>query len=246
MTHKREEFVTFGRRTISFTLEFSRRKTLGITVNPDMSVTVTAPEGKDTEAIKKIVRKRAPWILKQQREFEKCMPAVTPREYVSGETWRYLGRQYRLKVYENGAEKVRLKGAFLTVGVKDRSDKRKIREMVEQWYRNRAREYFTVKATHCHELLRKYEVPLPDIRLRVMKTRWGSCTGRGIVLLNPELVKLPSHCVEYVIMHEMCHLKHHDHGTDFYRLLSRVMPDWEKRKERLDSIGHEVLPLRGI
>ncbi|QTA84846.1 DUF45 [Desulfonema magnum] len=234
--------MTFGNRTISFTLKFSRRKTLGITVNPDMSVTVTAPEGKETEAIKKIIKKRAPWILKQQRKFENAMPAVPPRQYVSGETWRYLGRQYRLKVCESGAEKVRLKGAFLTVEVKDRSDKRKIKALVNQWYRNRAADYFMGKAVRCHDLLRKYEIPLPDIQLRVMKTRWGSCTGRGIVLLNPELVKLPSHCVEYVIMHEMCHLKHHDHGTNFYKLLSRVMPDWEKRKQRLDSMGHEVLP----
>jgi len=240
-----EQSVIFGKRTIAFTLKFTKRKTLGIAVNPDTSVSVTAPEGKELAAIQKIVKKRAPWILKQQREFEKSMPTVTPRQYASGETWRYLGRQYRLKVYENGTEKVKLKGAFLTVGVKDLSDKEKIKALVDQWYRNRAVNYFTNKAAYCHGLLRKYEVSLPDIKMRTMKNRWGSCTREGSILLHPDLVKVPSHCVEYVIMHEMCHVKHLDHGSAFYKLLSRVMPDWQKRKERLDGMAHEVLERTG-
>ena len=237
-----KERVVFGSRTIDFTLKFSKRKTLGITVNPDISVTVTAPEGKDIEAVKKIVKKRAPWILNQQSEFEKSLPSVSPRQYVSGETWQYLGRQYRLKIYENGAEGVKLKGKYLTVGVKDRANQNRITSLVDQWYRNKASDYFAGKLAHCHSLLKKYEVPYPAMQIRMMQNRWGSCTSEGTVILNPELIKLPSHCVEYVIMHEMCHLKYHDHSPDFYRLLSSVMPDWEKRKKRLDSTAHEVLP----
>lgn len=241
MTSLPEYAVSFGRHTIIFTLKFSSRKTLGITVSPDQSVTVTSPEGKSLDHIKKIVKKRAPWILKQQRAFEKFLPRVRPRQYVSGETWRYLGRQYRLKIYETGAHQVKLKHGFLTVEVADRSDMGKIRELLAQWYRNRALEYFTGKVSTCYELLRKYQVPLPDIQLRVMQNRWGSCTPSGLILLHPDLIKQPSHCVEYVIMHEMCHLRHPDHGPGFYRLLSRVMPDWQKRKQRLDATAHEVL-----
>jgi predicted metal-dependent hydrolase len=237
-----EYAVSFGSHTITFTLKFSSRKTLGITVSPDQSVTVTSPEGKRLDHIKKIVKKRAPWILKQQREFGKSLPRVSPRQYVSGETWRYLGRQYRLKIYETGIRQVKLKHGLLIVEVTDPSDREKIIELLAQWYRNRALEYFTGKAAGCYELLRKYQVPLPDIQLRVMHNRWGSCTqSGGLILLHPDLIKQPSHCVEYVIMHEMCHLKHPNHGPGFYRLLSRVMPDWQKRKQRLDDTAHEVL-----
>lgn len=242
MIRPEEYAVTFGSRTIRFTLKYSRRRTLGISVTPDTAVTVTAPEGKDIDAICQVVKKRAPWILKQQSTFEKARPAVPPRQYVSGETWRYLGRQYRLKVSEGEPEGVKLKGGYLNVRVRNKEEIERIKALTDQWYRERASDYFTAKLKFCHERLRKYDIPLPAFRIRTMQTRWGSCTKDGMVLLNPELVKLPSHCVEYVLIHEMCHLKHHDHGAEFYRLLSKVMPDWERRKERLDSMAHEVLP----
>lgn len=245
MSQSDEHSVRFGSRTIRFTLKQSSRKTLGISVNPDMTVTVTAPEGKDMEAIRKVVKKRAPWILRQQRFFEKARPVVTPRQYVSGETWRYLGRQYRLKILQGRPEGVKLKSGYLTVHVRDRDDVRRIKTLTEAWYREKALNYFTVKVDFCYEKLRKYEIRRPVFRIRKMKTRWGSCTKGGVVLLNPELIKVPSHCVEYVIMHEMCHLKHHDHGAGFYGLLSRVMPDWEGRKGRLDFVAFEVLALGG-
>jgi len=243
MNQEKEHVVKFGSQTILFTLKYTKRKTLGISVNPDMTVTVTAPEGKDIEAILKVVKKRATWILKQQNSFEKSRPNVTPRQYVSGETWRYLGRQYRLKIIKNDSEAVKLKGGYLIVQIRNRENSEQIRTLIDQWYREKALKYFKLKLEYCYEKLRKYGITRPAFQLRAMKNRWGSCTKEGSILLNPELVKLPSHCVEYVIMHEMCHKKHHDHGTEFYRLLSRVMPDWEKRKERLDTMAHEVLPL---
>ncbi len=244
MKEATQDSVTFGSRTIPFTLSFSKRKTLGIDVNPDLSVAVTAPEGKNIEDIKKIVKKRAPWILKKQREFEKSLPSVMPREYAAGETWRYLGRQYRLRIEETAEmEEVKLKGGFLTVKARDRADQERIKALVDKWYRDRAQAYFHEKLKQCHDLVRKYGAPFPEMKLRAMQKRWGSCSTDGSILLNPELVKLPSHCVEYVIMHELCHLVRHDHGPEFFRLLARVMPDWEKRKQRLDSMAHEVLPL---
>ncbi|MEE4357503.1 MAG: SprT family zinc-dependent metalloprotease [Desulfococcaceae bacterium] len=236
-----KDSVKFGRHTIEYDLKFSRRKTLGISVNPDASVSVTAPEGKEPESIRILVKKRAPWILKQQQAFEKARPLLTARRYVSGETWRYLGRQYRLKISEEEGEKVKLSRGYIHITVKDRKDTERIKDLLTDWYRQKAGNYFDSKIKHCHGLLRKYGIEQPQFRLRTMRTRWGSCTREGMLILHPDLVKMPSQCVEYVIMHEMCHLKHHDHSPGFYGLLSKVMPDWEKRKERLEDMGHEVL-----
>jgi hypothetical protein len=107
--------------------------------------------------------------------------------------------------------------------------------LVEDWYREHAGPIFERRLERCYETARRLGIQRPPIRLRRMKTRWGSCTKKGEVLLNTELIKTPLHCIEYVIMHELCHLREHNHTKEFFRLLSRCMPDWERRKQRLDS-----------
>jgi predicted metal-dependent hydrolase len=84
--------------------------------------------------------------------------------------------------------------------------------------------------------LRKYGIGEPKLCIGKMKKRWGSCTGRGVIYLNPGLIKAPSHCIDYIITHELCHLKYPNHGKQFYSLMSRVMPDWGARKRRLESV----------
>jgi predicted metal-dependent hydrolase len=108
--------------------------------------------------------------------------------------------------------------------------------LLERWLRERSRQRFERSVTECSERLRRYGVARPELRLRRMKKRWGSCTPRGVIHLNPQLIKAPSHCIDYVVMHELCHLKHPHHGSAFYELLRRLMPDWERRKRRLEQV----------
>src|SRR5436309_9990172 len=126
--------VAFGNEKIDFRLRRSKRKTLGITVEPDMSVLVTAPRSADVEKVKSKVRKRALWIRRQRRFFERFLPQMPPRRFVSGETHRYLGRQYRLKIVAGLAETVKLKGRFLCVATRRKRDARHIRALLESWY----------------------------------------------------------------------------------------------------------------
>ena len=107
---------------------------------------------------------------------------------------------------------------------------------MQQWYRTHARDTFQRRMEFCHGVARRYGIERPQITLRRMTRRWGSSSGNGRILLNTELVKAPVHCIDYVIMHELCHQKYPNHSPSFFRLLARCLPDWESRKERLERV----------
>jgi predicted metal-dependent hydrolase len=181
------------------------------------------------------VKKRANWILKQIRFFERFHPVEPQKEYVSGETIKYLGRQYRIKVLISESNSVKLKGKYLQVYT---IDQKKTKELIYRWYKDKAEIKFQSIADMNLKKLNKYGIYKPRIRIRKMRTRWGSCnTENESILLNIELIKAPIHCVEYVIMHELCHLKYPNHTKEFYNFLSLVMPDWRARKQRLEKGG---------
>jgi predicted metal-dependent hydrolase len=227
------EAILFGSRTIDFRLEFSDRKTLGITVTPEMEVLVKAPSTATIEKVKEKVRKKAPWIIKQQSYFLSFQPRTTIRKYISGETHLYLGRQYRLSVRIDHEESVKLNGKYLIVSVHEKS---RVEEVLSDWYLQQARTKFYSIAQPLIERFRKYDVAPSSIVLLNMPKRWGSCTPKGKIILNPELIKAPRSCIEYVIIHELCHLVHHDHTQKFISLQTNEMKDWEKWKMKLEKL----------
>jgi len=227
--------VTFGKQRIPFELEFRDRERLAISVHPDCTVTVIAPNSRTLDEVLDRVQRRAAWIVKQRAHFDQFHPLTPPRRYVAGETHLYLGRQYRLKLVEDEVKVVKLVGRFFRVHLPDREETAKTRRLLDDWYRDHAKNIFARRLEICLESARSLAVSRPEIVVRKMTKRWGSCTKAGRILLNTELVKTPLYCIEYVIMHELCHLKVHNHSPEFYRLLTRCMPDWEKRKQRLES-----------
>lgn len=229
--------VKWGKERIEFRLRRSERRTLAITVRPDLGVVVTAPRKAELETVKKKVRKRAGWIRRQQRFFEEYLPKMPARRFVSGETHHYLGRQYRLKIIEAKKSEVKLKGRFIWVHSLKKNDARCVRRLVEDWYLVHARKRFLRSLSESVKRMGTRITEVPEIGLRKMAKRWGSWTRRGGIALNPELVKAPGSCIDYVVTHELCHAVYGNHGREFYALLRRVMPDWEERKKRLEKIG---------
>lgn len=225
--------IQFGSKQIDYQIEYSERKTLGITVTPDMDVLVKAPNDSTISKIEEKLKKKAPWIIKQQSFFLAYHPKTTVRKYISGETHLYLGRQYLLKVEENEKESVKLKGKYIVVKT---DDKTRVKQLLNNWYLEHARSKFQEIALPLIEKFKKYKVQPSSIVLREMPTRWGSCTPKGKIILNPELIKAPKGCIEYVIVHELCHLIHHDHTQKFMDLQTKEMKDWEKWKTKLERI----------
>lgn len=224
----------YGTTTIDFSLQYSGRKTLGITVNPDLTVSVTAPTKTSVEEVQTKVGNKGRWIVKQWAFFESFLPQTPKREYVSGETHNYIGKQYRLKITKARKQNVKLKGHFLHVSIQNPNDRLKIKLLLAQWYRDHALDIFNWRIEQNLHLFKKYKLEFPKLVVRRMEKRWGSCTAEGKVTLNPEIIKAPVKCIDYVIVHELCHLIHHNHSSEFYKLQNKMMPDWEKWKNKLE------------
>ena len=166
---------------------------------------------------------------------------VLPRSYVSGESHFYLGRRYQLKLTSQKAAtpQVKLFQGRLCVETGSR-DPDAVKQLLYRWYRDRAAEIFSRRLHEVNEAITWLKGE-PPVRLLKMRKQWGSCSPQGVVFLNPHLVKAPRDCIDYVIAHELCHLKEHNHSPRYYRLLGEIMPGWESVKARLDGMAELLL-----
>ena len=235
--------IVYGDEVIDFEVleSSSRSQKILIKVYADCRVVVSTPLNTDDKTIIKAVKQRSRWIYKKLREFREQSKFITPRQYKSGESHFYLGKQYQLKVIQDDTKPngVKLLRGRLEVNTLD-TDIESIKSHLNEWYRSRAKVIFEVRLRQILEKALWVEAK-PDIRLMTMRTQWGNCSPSGLLTLNPHLVKAPAICIDYVILHELCHLVEHNHSDRFYLLLNQVMPDWAKVKERLDNMAEKIL-----
>jgi len=228
--------LSFGARQFVVDVVTEERNRLSVTVHPDLRITAKAPTGYELEIIRRRLERRASWIARQLDFFERFQPLPTERKFVSGETHYYLGRQYRLRIRPGEKARVRLIGRFFEMELPDTGNREKIRAVMLDWYSAHAKDLLSRRLAQYVPTFEKMGAVVPEVRYRRMKKRWGSCSDNGVIMLNTELVKAPIHCIDYVIIHELCHLLYPHHDRKFYRLLGRILPDWEERKERLEKV----------
>jgi predicted metal-dependent hydrolase len=230
--------IRYGTLTIDFDLTFAERKTMGVRVEPDGAVFVVAPEGTQPDKVRDKVLSKAAWIRRQRDYFLAFNPRRSERQYVSGETHYYLGKQYRLKVHAlqlPESEGVKLSAGYLHLTTSSLQDADHSQGLLNAWYLRQAERHFpTLLADRLPRARTYYSGPV-DLRWRWLKNRWGTCSRDGVITLNLELIKAPKVCIEYVIVHELCHLVHFHHGKAFYALLDREWPGWGVIKERLEQ-----------
>jgi zinc metalloprotease len=217
-----------------YELYYTDRKTLGIKVYPDTSVKVFAPIDTDLPIIEQFLKAKRKWIEKQQRSFQTYLPKTPARQYIGGESFLYLGKQYMLKIEPSTAEEVKLYQGRLVVKTLN-PDATHIKKLLQQWYIARATILFNKLFEEQFYLFKRFGLEKPILQIKKMEKRWGSCTPQQKIILNPELIKAPIVCINYVILHELCHLVHHNHSKAFYRLLENFMPDWQKYKQLLET-----------
>lgn len=212
------------------------RSTIKVHVHPNGMVQVDAPDSAKLTDIKSAVQRRARWILRHLDEVAERHRHVQPRQWVSGESLFYLGRRYVLKIINDPKQRkitCKLKGGQLQVVGRELNSER-TQSAIRLWYRERAKDVFQRRLDLMVELL-PWTNTSPPWRMVEMQTQWGSCSPEGTVLLNPNLVKAPTRAVDYVLLHELCHLEEHNHSQRFYKLLDRFMPEWRSVKEQLDG-----------
>ncbi|EDM28098.1 hypothetical protein LNTAR_12116 [Lentisphaera araneosa HTCC2155] len=219
-------------------LKKPNRKTAKVIVAPDNSVSILAPDNLSDDEIDKIIQKKRLWILKKKALNNEVRKPAKSKEYVSGESFTYLGRNYRLKVLEGDYKPTSYESARLCVSVpKEANNAHKeefIRESIINWYREHALTKFKQRAKKYSTLL---NVKPKQIKLGNFKSQWGSCHQDKTVVFNWKVIMAPISIVDYVVAHELCHLIHHDHSKDFWRLLSKIMPDYAERKDWLRING---------
>lgn len=226
--------IQYGSMKFDISITYKERKNLTVAVHPDGNIKVLAPIKNNEEEVIERVRLKAPWILKQISFFNLYKPKTPPRKYINGETHLYLGRQYRLKIERASHNSIKLYRGVLCIKAVDLSSE-KLASQLRKWYKEKAQITFDEVLQDVLPMFKRYKTEKPEILIRSMAKRWGSCTVDGKIVLNLELIKAPKGSIEYVMIHELCHLIHHNHTKAFYDLQSKIMPDWEKWKEKLEN-----------
>jgi predicted metal-dependent hydrolase len=216
-------------------------KTVAIGVDPVDGVRVRAPAETPIDRLDAIIHRKAGWILERQRRHEDLPPPPSPREFVNGETFRYLGRQYRLKLERTADVDARVRivegRLIVPVGSKGRSPA-STRERLVAWFRARAALRVPERVVVWSTRLRLHP---SSVLIREPRKRWGSADAKGNIRFNWRIIQTPPRLIDYVVAHELVHLAHPDHTRDFWSTLGRAMPDYEVRREALRRLGRELV-----
>lgn len=225
----------WGGESIQFTLRRDERRRLKVSVTPLGEIIVIAPLDATADEVVRRVSRRGSWIIRQLKDFEKWRPRTPPRQYVSGETHLFLGRQYRLRVLTSDRPDIGIDGDRLVVAVPENSDFAYRRMVLRHWYRLQAHGLFPSRLDVVFSTFLRDGIERPHLIIRDMSKRWGSFTPKGNLVLNQDLIRASTNCIDYVIAHELAHALEPDHGLGWQRLMDRVMPDWIERKTELEA-----------
>ena len=222
---------------ISYTLERKPVKNINLRIRADQCVYVSAPKDVAAKMVDAFVVEKSAYILHALKKFkDKNRETVSENKFVNGETVKFLGRNLRLKVKNASRSKVESDESYVTLYVKDVQDADLKKRVLETWLRKKCKDEITAICKKVYPQVKKYGVAFPEIQLREMVSRWGSCSPKkGFMTFNTALIAMPVSCIEYVVTHEFTHFLYPNHSKKFYQQLATFMPDWEERKKRLEG-----------
>jgi predicted metal-dependent hydrolase len=224
-------------REICYCLERKDVKNLNLRVRKNGSVFVSANNRIPLEEIDKFICSKAAYIIKAMDHFSEIQQyRPKPKQYISGESFYIQGRGLRLQVSQASKNMISTDGIYIFLKVTDLNDYEKKRRLVTRFLDQQCKTVFAEILDELYPIFRKYGIERPSLRIRDMETRWGSCLPKKcIITINKRLLEAPRNCIEYVVMHELCHLVHPNHSKHFYAFLSMLMPDWKERKKILEQ-----------
>jgi predicted metal-dependent hydrolase len=235
--------ITIGTSKLLYVLKRSkkRKRTIALSIEPDLSVQVVAPLDTSFEAIEKIIRKRSAWLFRKIADMREFRSSLYQREFVSGETISLLGKQYLLRVIQDASIDAgcSIKDNFLQVNIHntclvDENLRQKVRLEIALWYKKQAGKKFVSRIAYWSK---KLGLISRSLIVSNPKKRWGSCDHKDNIRLNWRIVMAPLSFIDYVIAHELCHVKYKNHSAEFWQLLGSIMPNYDARKVELRKIG---------
>jgi len=221
---------------ISYTLERKPVKNINLRIRADQCVYVSAPKDVAAKMVDAFVVEKSAYILRALKKFkDRNRESTLENNFVNGETVKFLGRNLRLKVKNASRSKVESDESYVTLYVKDVQDADLKKRVLETWLRKKCKDEITAICKKVYPQVKKYGIAFPEIQLREMVSRWGSCSPKkGFMTFNTALIAMPVSCIEYVVTHEFTHFLYPNHSKKFYQQLATFMPDWEERKKRLE------------
>jgi len=234
--HKDQQICQF--HNIEFRIVYSKRRTLGISVLPDSAVIVRAPYRASLKTISRIVSEKAAWIIKHRDSYRQKGSRKLNGSFTAGEKQLFRGRDCLLQITPSKKPFVNFNIDTIEVGTDQTDDKQAIRRLLYKGYKKEASKIFPEILGMMLKIHETQTFKPAGLVIRSMKSRWGSCSKKGIITLSTELIKLPDMYIEYVIIHELCHLKHHNHGKEYYNLLAELFPEWKKVRKDLREYIH--------
>ena len=211
----------------------SKRKSIALVIKPDGQLIVRAPKRVSKREINALIEKHADWIVKKQAEVLEAQKKFAPHQFVEGEAFYFLGKTYQLRF--TGAKKnlVRIWGENLQVA---KSVAWNAEAVIENWYKKEAWQIFNERAGF---YAKKYNFNYEKLKLSSAKRRWGSCSTRGNINLTWRLVMMPPEIIDYVVVHELSHLREHNHSKAFWAQVEAILPDYKERRKWLKEKGWE-------
>lgn len=232
-----QKSIKLNGKEVSYGFEQKDVKNLNLRIRNDSSIYVSANSNVPEEVIENFILSKSDFITRRLKHLEELQYyKPNQKKYVSGETFNILGHSVRLQISEGEKISVYTDGIYLYAQVKDINNDFSRKKVVEKYLSSLRKEIFTEILYNEFKRVEKYGVKRPELRIRNMETRWGTCVAhKGMITLNNRLLETQKSCIEYVVVHELCHLIHPNHSKDFYNFLTMLMPDWKIRKEQLDK-----------
>lgn len=223
----------YGEYSYEYYLVLQDRKTVALTVQPSLNIILKCPFDYDAYKIERFLKRKWLWLEKQVQYFKKYSKKTDKKEYVSGESFLYLGRQYKLLTKTAKSSQVKLEKGRITLFTAQYSqDRNANKKLLEKWFEQRTKSVFT---SRLKEMTKKFNYDfVPDLVTRKMPKRWGSYLSSKKIILNPLLIRASKDCIDYVIVHELCHMKYKNHNKNFFKLQESIIPNWKGLKEKLE------------
>lgn len=220
-----------------YTLVRKKVKNINLRIHPDGTISVSASPRISVQAIEKFINSQNEYILKALSKFSKKRKwEITEKKYVTGESFYLLGRQLRLTVKESSRNHITEDDVYLTLECKNPENYVLKKRLIEKFFTQKCHEIFSHLIDKNYPLFQKYGIKYPTLKIRGMKSRWGSCMpAKNQITLNSSLIHFSERCIDYVVIHEFCHFRYPNHSRDFYSFMSVLMPDWKERKKEIDD-----------